>query len=480
MCYYHKIIMEVQEQIPVAPPRMDGSNVPDLIKVGAIQTNMSMDVHSDVLDPIVCNQSNCRFVFQNKGYLSEGSRITLACEGNASIALGAFFPVNVGVHSLIRRATLQVGGQTICEIDDYNHFKAFESMFLSSEINRDREAYMSGRLLAHDFRYNSSANADGNSNTKADSYGLVTNVEYDGGGLVQEPVLEVNNKPVFSVTLGELFPFMKGTNLPLFAMKQEVIIDIVWEPAGDGRVSISDNADTGSAVQIITSEVKLVADYIFYDGEVMSQQLNSMMGKSTTFAYNDYRLTKTSLSVADAANSVRNLGGAGRLVTKVISFLNDDGRSSKFMTNKYGAVAPSRDYTSPAKLNNTLTTNIRMNDFFVFPIDLSNSAVLFDKTSRAVGSVPFVTREEYSGEGNTLTNAQFEAHAQNASVGLGSNFFFQAYKLPAGRVNARGLELTTKFSGLDAPADTTYTQRTYIEIKRIAVLENGFLTAGFA
>ena len=474
--------MEVQEQIPVAPPRMDGSNVPDLIKVGAIQTNMSMDVHSDVLDPIVCNQSNARFVFQNKGYLSEGSRITLACEGNASTTSGAYFPVNIGVHSLIRRATLSVGGQTICEIDDYNHFKAFDSMFLSSEINKDREAYMSGRLLAHDFRYNSSSSADGNSNTKADDYGLVTNMEYDGGGLISQPYLNVNDKPVFSITLGELFPFMKGTNLPLFAMKQEVIIDLVWEPAGDGRVSINSAGDIGTTPpQIITNEVKLVADYIFYDGEVMSQQLNSMMGKSTTFAYNDYRLTKTSLSVTDAANSVRNLGGAGRLVTKVISFLNDDNRNASNMTNKYGAVAPSRDYASVTKLNNTLTTNIRMNDFFVFPIDLSNSAVLFDKTSRAVGSVPFVTREEYSGEGNTLTAAQFEAHAQNASVGLGSNFFFQAYKLPAGRVNARGLELTTQFSGLPAlDGADTYTQRTYIEIKRIAVLQNGFLTAGFA
>ena len=46
----------VQESIGVSPPKMDGSNVPDLIRVGAIQSNMSMDVSSDVLDPIVCNQ----------------------------------------------------------------------------------------------------------------------------------------------------------------------------------------------------------------------------------------------------------------------------------------------------------------------------------------------------------------------------------------------------------------------------------------
>ena len=73
----------VQERVPDAPPKMDGSNVPDLIKVGAIQSNMAMDVTSDVLDPIICNQTNCRFVLTNKGYLHDGSRITLSVKGNA-------------------------------------------------------------------------------------------------------------------------------------------------------------------------------------------------------------------------------------------------------------------------------------------------------------------------------------------------------------------------------------------------------------
>jgi len=118
--------MSVQETLAVTPPKLDETNVPDLIKVGEIQSNMSMDVTSDVLDPIVCNDVSCRFVFQNKGYLHDGSRITLAVKKNASVANGAFFPLGVGVHSLIRRATLRVGGNTICEIDDYNFFKSYE------------------------------------------------------------------------------------------------------------------------------------------------------------------------------------------------------------------------------------------------------------------------------------------------------------------------------------------------------------------
>tara|TARA_R110001632_G_scaffold127382_3_gene241148 strand:- start:1476 stop:2897 length:1422 start_codon:yes stop_codon:yes gene_type:complete len=470
----------VQESIGVSPPKMDGSNVPDLIRVGAIQSNMSMDVSSDVLDPIVCNQTNCRFVLTNKGYLHDGSRITLSVKGNASTAAGAFFPLGLGVHSLIRRATLSVGGNTISEIDDYNHYKAFESIFLSSEINKDREAYMSGRQISHDFQYNSTAGA--HSDTSALTYGLGSNIEYSGGNLDVDPVLDINKAPVFSVTLAELFPFLKGTNLPLFAMKQEIVIDLVWEPQVGGRVSVNSNNTTiGSAIEIDTTEVKLVADYIFYDGELMSQQLQQYNSQPTNFAYNDYRLTKTTLSVTDAQNSVRNLGGAGRIVTRVMSFINDDNRSERFVCNKYSAVAPDKDYASGTKKNDTLTMNIRMNDFFVFPIDLSNSAVLFDKTSRAMGSLPFVTRQEYSGEGDTITSATFEANTQNSSRGIASNFFFQAYKLPAGRVNARGLELTTQLASLPAlAAGKNYTQRSYIEIGRVAVLKQGFLTAGFS
>ena len=470
----------IQETLAISPPKLDETNVPDLIKVGEIQSNMAMDVTSDVLDPIVCNDVSCRFVLQNKGYLHDGSRITLAVKKNASTADGAFFPLGVGVHSLIRRATLRVGGNTICEIDDYNFFKSYESMFISNEMNKDRESVMSGRQICHEFVYDNTAGSQ--SNTAADSYGLDTGVEPFGGALKNRVFTDLNNEPIFSVTLGELFPFLKGKNLPLFAMKQEIMIDLVWEPlSSTGRASVDTNASTGTQFKIDTTNVKLVADYIFYDGAEMSQRLNKFMKTPTQFVFNDYRLTKTSLSVTDAKNSVRNLGGAGRVVTRVITGIHDDNRTDRYILNKYSAVAPARDYSSATKSNGTLTTNIRMNDFFVFPIDLSNSAVLFDKTARSERSFPFVTREEYSAEGDVLSSENFHGTAQNGSTGLLGNFFFQSYRLPVGRVNARGLELTTQCDSLAAlAAGQTYTQRTYIEIEKVAELRDGFLTAGFS
>ena len=473
---------DISENLAVSPPKMDSSNVPAMLQAGRMDTNMLMDISSDVLDPIVINERNCRFVLQNKGYLHDGSRITLGVLKNASALSGAFFPPNVGVHSLIRRATLSIGGNVISEVDDYNHFKTYQSMFLSSEINKSRESVMSGRFVSHEFKYDQTAGAQ--SATSAPSYGLDTGMSYNGTNVLLPQWLNVVNEPTFSITLAQLFPFMKGLNLPLFAMKQEVIIDLLWEPVtGNGRCSVDINASIGKAFAIDTNNVKLVADHIFYDGEKMAQDLNTYMTTDTNFAYNDYRLTKTTLSVADAQNSVRNLGGAGRIVSKIITGIHDDNRSGHYVMNKYAAIAPNRDYTNASvekRKNGTLTANVRMNDFFVFPIDLTNTAVLFDKTTRAEGSLPFVTREEYSAEGNVLTSDGFHGHAQNASIGLLGNFFFQSYKLPAGRINSRGLELTTQLDALPTLSGSqTYTQRTYIEIGRVATLSRGFLTSGF-
>lgn len=470
----------VDESVPDTGPKMDTSNVPSILQVGEIETFTQMDVSSMVTDPIVNNQTSCRFVLQNQGYLHDGSRITLCLKGNASTTAGLVFPLQVGVHSLIRRATLRIGGNTVSEIDDYNFFKAFQSMFLSSEINNDRESVMSARAMNHDFQYKDTLGAQ--SNSLAEDYDLsVGGQEYDGGGALPPQWLDVNNQPVFSITLGELFPFLTGQTLPLFAMKEEVIIDLLWEPVGGtGRACVNSNASSGTVLDMDLTQTKLVADYISYDGAVMTQRLNQINTTGATFNYMDYRLTKTSLSVADAQNSVRNLGGAGRIIPRIMTGINDDNRDDRFMLNKYSAIAPDRDYSSGTKSNGTLTTNIRMNDFFVFPIDLSNSAVLFDKTVRAFGSFPFVTREEYSGEGNVLSSRTFNGVAQNGSTGLLGNFFYQCYKLPAGRVNARGLELTTQCNSLPALATgNTYTQRTYIEVKKVAQLKNGFMTIGF-
>ena len=44
--------MDPKEQVSVDPPKMDATNVPAMLQAGRIDTNMMMDISSDVIDPI--------------------------------------------------------------------------------------------------------------------------------------------------------------------------------------------------------------------------------------------------------------------------------------------------------------------------------------------------------------------------------------------------------------------------------------------
>ena len=125
------------------------SEIPDLIKIGAVTTDTAINVQTDILDPVIFSESEARFVLDNKGILHSNSRITLSTDGLAQTnASGrAFFPANIGVHSLIQRAALRVGTKTICEIEDFNHYAAYESVFIPPDAVKEREQVMCGRFL---------------------------------------------------------------------------------------------------------------------------------------------------------------------------------------------------------------------------------------------------------------------------------------------------------------------------------------------
>ena len=96
------------------------NNVPDLVKIGSIPSNLQMDYDTTVYEPVTKSQNFIRFQIDNKGILHSNSKLTITME--AGIAEKSFFPLGVGVNSLIERATLKCGGKTLSEIDDWNHY----------------------------------------------------------------------------------------------------------------------------------------------------------------------------------------------------------------------------------------------------------------------------------------------------------------------------------------------------------------------
>jgi hypothetical protein len=201
----------------------------------------------------------------------------------------------------------------------------------------------------------------------------------------------------------------------------------------------------------------------------------------------DYRHSKVSVSATSSSGTtqIRNLGGAGRIVTKVITGLQADASAQDTITNQYHSISPEAQYNfgeAPAagRQNGSLTTNIKYNDRFLYPIDVVNPARHFHNTAQAEGMVPFITREEFCAEGVALTADEYMGYSQRSGdsateFGILGRFNWLSYRLNRNeRINSRGIEYFTKYEGLDNSG--SYTQRAWLELAKITVLQGGFIT----
>ena len=484
---------EVQETMverEAVPP-----NVPNLLRVSPMDTTTATDVETSILDPVVKSDTFCRFVFLNKGILHSHSKITLAL--TAPDTSDRFYAPNVGIHQLVSRCALKIGTKTIQEIDGYNFLSAYKSMFISNEHQKEREQVQSARCIAHEFRYDDSTDltAVGN-NTQAFFYGLSNGKEYDSATgasfLAATPDLKtheytnIKNNPVFQIALSELFPMLKQTQLPLYMMQEQVSVELHFDPVNVNRCQRASGVGTAT-YSINQDELKLIADYIYYPQEMMTAYANA--NQTITLNHFDYRHSKVSVSSTtdDGQTRIRNLGGAGRIVTKVITGLQtDDATSDAQLTNKFCSISPESKYTfgqAPAagKQNGSLTVNVKYNDRFLYPIDVVNPAREFHNTAQAEGMVPFIAREEFCAEGTALTDDEFMGSAQNSGddgdeTGILGRFNWLAYRLNRNeRVNTRGIEYFYKYDGLGNGAN--YTQRSWLELAKITTISNGFATS---
>jgi hypothetical protein len=142
------------------------------------------------------------------------------------------------------------------------------------------------------------------------------------------------------------------------------------------------------------------------------------------------------------------------------------------------------DGTAADRFNGRLTSNIKYNDHFLYPVDVDNSAQQFHNLVSAEGMVPFIYREEYNFEGQGLANGTYAGHSlKDHDRGLAANFFYQAYGLNRNeRINSRGIELYQTYNKLEnkSASPASFTQRNYLELIRVATLENGIMNVAFA
>jgi len=504
---------ESSQMTAPSPAQASGGagGVPDLMKIGSIPVNTVQEVETAILEPVVRSDTFARFVLPNKGLLHSHSKIEI---GLTNAAKESIVPLGIGAYAFIQRVALKIGNQTICEIDDFNHYYAYRSMFVANENNKEREQMTTGRAISHAIAYKdrTSVVSDGTDNrlsgggeSNAHSKGIVLDngrdalcdakdikddtAFYEPNTWQKTQQTDATDINLYQLSLSELCPFLRHNQLPLYLLKEQVALELTFSLPGSAvlssdRVAVVQGGGGGGSFPIDQVSLRMISDHIFYPQELMLQyaQANSNLN----FTYADYRLSKYSVQVADAkTQQIRNIGGAGRIVSKIIFGVQHEGDQSTDLNllNGFSSFAPAKDYSAgagaAASKNGKTTINIKYNDTFEFPIEVSNPARLFHNVNQTEGMVPFVTREEFSNEGDSLHSRTFFGYAINGE--LQGRFFHLSQKLTAQeRINSRGIELYFKYEDLPTAGGTDYTQRVYLEVMRTATIQNGYTECYFA
>ncbi len=456
--------------------------IPDLMKIGSIPSDLSQDMDTEVLDPVVQSDNFCRFVLTNKGFLHSFSKITLGVKALAGKE-NSTFPASIGVHSLIQRCALRIGTTTVAEIDDFNHWMGYKSMFIDMDTNLERETYLTGRVMAYRLNYDDTENEVDNVN--ASSLYIKNNLEpiADGTGgatLAPNEMIRNENTATFSVSVADLFPFLRFNQLPLYMIDQQVSIEIHYQPADTlKRCCHKKTAETSAGIfEIDQPQTKFISDYIYYDGDLMEQYRNQ--NRVMNWTYTDYRLAKRTIPHATLlAKNVIDIGGAGRLVNRVISGLEFQATNDTSILNAYHSTAPEVGN----KNNGRATTNLIYNDNRLYPIDRNNNALHFHDLVQTEQNVPHICRDSFDredgGEGGGLSDTYlYNGYGlSNSTEGLAGKFFYLGYRLNRNeRVNSRGIQLELQYSNVKSG---TYTHRTWLELVKSATLDNGKFSCDF-
>jgi len=457
------------------PMDIDKPRMPNLMDLSLIKSDMMMDMDTEVLDPVVFNQNFCRFVLTNKGFLHSFSRITFSFT-NGDIGT---LPSNVGIYSLIERCSLRIGTDEVSTFEGLNSYMGYKSMFIENSINKERETYMTSRIMDHDFIYNNNTAGTNYSNVNASGYGLCTDVEYaqdvagTGGILNAQPEIRFENKSTFSVSIADLFPWLRFNQLPLYMLKDQVSIEMHFTPAS-GLARGIHNAIEASGTELLLNlnECQFVADYIYYDGNTMAEWQSQNSNLEWTYA--DYRLNRRTLTGEELNQNITiDIGGAGRVINKVVTALNhtltpNDSR----ITNIFSAVAPPILNTN----NQLFTTTLIYNDNRLYPIDRRNPALHFHDVTHAEDNLPHVSRQEFNnqgGAGGLFAPYTYMGYNQaSVDAGLAGKFHYICYKLNRNeRVNSRGIQLELQYGSFNNAH--SFTHFAWLELTKRAVLNNG-------
>ena len=173
---------------------MSNNQLPDVLNVKPLPSIQTMNVDTNILDPIVVNQSLARFVLEKKGILDVGSSFTFSLVCDAGAVDKCFLPIRTGVHSVVKRAILRIGTKIIATSDDYPYYQTMKRMFKTNEERFQKDSVKHG-----------TADVVQPDNQGTGFYQLKSAVYSDATTALADPALRITNSelecPIFQIKL---------------------------------------------------------------------------------------------------------------------------------------------------------------------------------------------------------------------------------------------------------------------------------------
>lgn len=347
----------------------------------------TMEIKSEVLDPITATDSLVVFQLPKTGTLDSGSMVTLGCVLSDATKVGDFFyPIDSGIHSLIKSVTLKIGNKIVAQSQDHTHFATMMRKFKTPEErafkDMPRQGCVGDRFALHpDGRivYRDMASSDNNTLTVPEFV---------------KPTADDSTTPVFSIMLSEFLPAFKNQQIPLFAIKDHVYIELVLRSqsssVGDiGQICCSNDPTVGAEVKFSKVNCKFLYDGLYYSDAKNNQVMESAASeKGLTYLYEDILETIASVpaGVDNQAQTIeREVALSGKYVRSIMISDKPVGAST-VLQGQY----ISRDQVKPS------TLNLRVNDQRMFDRGITSPPRKYDELSFAAAQPLQVPSQLYS------------------------------------------------------------------------------------
>ena len=377
--------------------------LPAILNVQTIPVMDNMEIRTEVLDPITATQNQVVFQIPKTGILDGGSFVQLAVETLVATT-DAFLPLNTGIHSLIESVFLKVGSKVISSNTDYAHYTTAIRQMETPEHRAFVDAIKCG---ASGNRWGGTANGRiGYRDMNYSSFGGDDTAVETGVANLYKPTNDASTAPTFMVPLSQLIPMMKARQLPLFAIKEHVYLEINFRQQANGAGNIGKIAcwkqgttATNTAIVPSLTNIKFNSDHLYYSDEQMeatSKQIFSANGLSVL--YEDIITTNAQVEPVGnvPAGSVvaqkieRQIAVSGKTCRSILITDKPVGTTHRLLGDYYSKADRVAD-----------EVNFRINDQRLYDRNLVSSSRKYEELSQVAGKPLYVPNQLYSLDSDT-------------------------------------------------------------------------------